>query len=58
MNSTRFTKYTLTEVENPHNIKLHNHVDSASAIGNKKGLLFFMKKFYEQQGKNPFDTVP
>jgi hypothetical protein len=39
-------------------LRLHNHVDSASALGNKKGLLFFMKRYYTLLGQDPFQVVP
>lgn len=58
LTAQRGQKYHTQIIDNPHSLRLHNHVDSASALGNKKGLLFFMKRYYEMLGEDPFQVVP
>lgn len=54
----RRPKYQPLDLTNPHTIRLHNHVENASSIGNKKALLFYMRRYYEQQGLDPFNYLP
>lgn len=54
----RRPKYELLDIPNPHTARLHNHVEGASNIGNKKALLFYMRSYYEQQGLDPFLYIP
>lgn len=32
---------------NSSEVRMHNHIEAANSIGNKKCLLFYMTKFYE-----------
>lgn len=42
----RRPKYSVVDIPNPHTVRLHNHVEGASSIGNKKALLFHMRRYY------------
>jgi len=37
---------------------MHNHLECNYYIGNKKALFYNIKRFYELQGKNPFQIIP
>ena len=39
-------------------LKIHNHVENSSAIGNKKGLLFYLKSYTEMFEEDIEELIP
>lgn len=43
---------------NPAQLRMHNHLENNSVIGNKKALFYTMNKYYELTRQNVFDYLP
>lgn len=53
-----FEKKKVSKVEDSRALRMHNHLEANYYIGNKKALLYNLRRYLELKGEDPFTVLP
>jgi hypothetical protein len=48
----------LVKIENPLQLRVHNHMVNNWHLGNKKAMFYNLRQYFTLKGDNPFDFIP